>query len=120
MSSVNVTKNNLDKTVEIFDNFYEKPIVINQADYDIVNSFFRKFYQDQGIADDFTSVFFQIVNGYNITVEELLTKFREADNPIQIDKVVAYYLNGLRSKATLVGVNAIQRPSFYAARNVLP
>ena len=120
MSSVNVTKNNLDKTIEIFDSFYEKPIVIDQADYDIVNSFFRKFYQDQGIADDFTSVFFQIVNGYKITVEELLAKFREAENPIQIDQTVAYYLNGLRSKATLVGVNVVQQPNFYSARTVLP
>lgn len=120
MASVNVTKNNLDKTVEIFDSFYDKELIIDQADYDIVSSFFRKFYQDQGIADDFTSVFFQIVNGYKITVEELLAKFKEADNPIQIDQVTAYYLNGLRSKATLVGVNVVQQPSYYSARNVLP
>ena len=120
MSSVNVTKNNTDKTVLIFDQFYEKELVISQADYDIVNSFFRKYYSDSSIADDFTSVFFQIVNGYKITVEELLAKFREADNPIQIDQTVAYYLNGLRSKATLVGVSVVQQPNYYAARNVLP
>ena len=120
MSSVIVTKNNTDKTVLIFDLFYEQELVIDQGDYDIVNSFFRKYYSDSDIADDFTSVFFQIVNGYKITVEELLTKFREADNPIQIDQTTAYYLNGLRSKATLIGVNVVQNPSFYAARNVLP
>ena len=120
MSSVNVTKNNTDKTVLIFDQFYEKELVISQADYDLVNSFFRKYYSDSDIANDFTSVFFQIVNGYKITVEELLAKFRETENPIQIDQMTAYYLNGLRSKATLVGVNVVQNPSFYAARNVLP
>ena len=65
-------------------------------------------------------MFFQIVNGYKTTVEELLAKFREADNPIQIDQTVAYYLNGLRSKATLVGVNVVQQANFYSARNVLP
>ena len=38
---------------------------------------------------------------------------------IELSATLAYYLNGLRSKSTLLGVSAVQRPNVYAARNIL-
>ena len=36
----------------------------------------------------------------------------------ELTLTLAYYLNGLRSKATLLGVNASVTPNYYVARNV--
>ena len=118
MSTVNITKNNLDSTVKIFDNFYDTETVINADEFDIVRSFFLKHSTDTAIADDFTSVFFRIQQNYNISTDELLKKFKGLDDPLAMDEVIAYYLNGLRSKSTLLGVSVLQQPNLYAARNV--
>ena len=118
MSTVNITKNNLDSTVKIFDNFYDTETVINANEFDIVRSFFLKHSDDTAIADDFTSAFFRIQQNYNISTDELLKKFKGLDDPLAMDETIAYYLNGLRSKSTLLGVSVLQQPNLYAARNV--
>ena len=117
MGTINVTKSNVDSSVLIFDNFYKTEIKVNQADYDLVRSYFRSVYSNDSIADDFTSVFFQIQTAYGQEVQELLDEFRGQDG-VAVNATVAYYLNGLRSKATLVGVGVVQTPNYYAARNV--
>jgi hypothetical protein len=38
---------------------------------------------------------------------------------IQINVSLAYYLNGLRSSTTLLGVNSTLMPNYYTARNVV-
>ena len=100
MATVNITKDNLDSTVKIFDTFYNTEIVINSNDFDKVRSFFILN------SDDFA------------TVDELLEKFKGLADPIAMDETIAYYLNGLRSKSTLLGVSVLQQPNLYAARNV--
>jgi len=119
MSTVNITKSNTDSTVRIFDNFYKKEIVVNANEFDVVKSFFLKNITDPTVADDFTSAFFKIQQNYNVTTEELLKRFEGLDDPLAIDETIAYYLNGLRSKSTLLGVSVIQQPNLYAARNVI-
>jgi len=39
-------------------------------------------------------------------------------NAIQLTATMAYYLNGLRSPSTLLGVNSSVTPNFYTARNI--
>ena len=118
MSTVNVTRNNTESTVIIFDNFFKKEIKINAADYDQINAYFRAQLGEDKIANDFTAVVFEIAQGYNQTVEETLNSLK-GQTGIELTATVAYYLNGLRSKATLLGVTAIQQPNVYAARNIL-
>jgi len=118
MATVNITKDNLDSTVKIFDTFYNTEIVINSNDFDKVRSFFILNSDDNAIADDFTATFFKIQQNYNTTVDELLEKFKGLEDPIAMDETIAYYLNGLRSKSTLLGVSVLQQPNLYAARNV--
>ena len=118
MATVNITKDNLDSTVKIFDTFYNTEIVINSNDFDKVRAFFILHSDDTAIADDFTAAFFKIQQNYNITIDELLKKFEGLGDPLAIDETVAYYLNGLRSKSTLLGVSVLQQPNLYAARNV--
>jgi hypothetical protein len=38
---------------------------------------------------------------------------------LQLNSTLAYYLNGMRSPATLLGINSAVVPNYYAARNVL-
>lgn len=118
MATVNITKDNLDSTTKIFDNFYQTEIVVSTNDFDRVRAFFLLHSDDTVIADDFTSAFFKIQQNYNTTVEDLLKKFEDLGNPLAIDETIAYYLNGLRSKSTLLGISVLQQPNLYAARNV--
>ena len=117
MSSVNVKKQTTEGTVILFDSFYQTEVKVNQAEYDIVHSFFYSVYDDDAIANDFTSVIFQIAQSYNKPATEILEEMKGQDG-VEVNATVAYYLNGLRSKATLLGVSNIQQPNIYAARNV--
>ena len=118
MGTINITKSTTDNTITIFDSFFEKEIKINAAEYDQVNAYFKSQLADDKIANDFTAVVFEIAQGYNQTVEETLNSLK-GQTGIELTATVAYYLNGLRSKATLLGVTAIQQPNVYAARNIL-
>lgn len=117
MGTVNVKKSTTDSSLLLFDNFYKQQIEVDAADYDLVRSYFRSIYQDADIADDFTAVLFQIAQGYNKDIHALLEELRGQDG-VTVNSTLAYYLNGLRSKATLLGVTAVQQPNIYAARNV--
>lgn len=117
MGTVNVRKSTTDKSVILFDNFYKREIKVDSNEYDIVRAYFRSIYQDPNIADDFTAVMFEVALGYNKNVLELLDEMKDQDG-ISVNATIAYYLNGLRSKATLLGVTAVQQPNYYAARNV--
>ena len=61
---------------------------------------------------------FEIAQGYNQSPLELLDSIK-GQSGVELSATLAYYLNGLRSKATLLGVTAIQQPNVYAARNIL-
>jgi hypothetical protein len=39
---------------------------------------------------------------------------------LQLTATLAYYLNGIRSPSTLLGVNSVLTPNYFTARNVLP
>jgi hypothetical protein len=43
----------------------------------------------------------------------------KGQNGINLSASLAYYLNSIRSRATLLGVGAAVTPNFYQARNVL-
>ena len=117
MSTINVTKNTTDSTIKIFDSFYNQEIIVNQAEYDQAQSFFRSVFIDKKIADDFTATVFQLSSAYDIPVMTIIDQMKTPTG-IQVNETIADYLNGLRSKATLVGVSVIQQPNDYAARNV--
>ena len=118
MSTINVTRNNAESTITIFDNFFKKQIKINAAEYDQINAYFRSQLSEDTIANDFTAVIFEIAQGYNQSPLELLDSIK-GQSGVELSATLAYYLNGLRSKATLLGVTAIQQPNVYAARNIL-
>ena len=113
--SVNYTNTNLDQTVRIFDRFYQYEANVPAAEYDIVLSYFKQQMGDARVAGNFTVSLFQVAEQTKIPVLTLLEEFQGTD-PMTINLNMAYYLNNIRSRATLLGVNSQPVPNFYAAR----
>ena len=118
MTSINNTNYNLDQTVRVFDSFYEYDVNVPAAEYDIVLSFFKQQMGDARVAGNFTVSLFQVAEQTNIPALTLLDTFQGAD-PMTLNLNMAYYLNNIRSRATLLGVNLQPVPNYYAARTVL-
>ena len=116
--SVNYTNTNLDQTVRVFDRFYNYEANIPAAEYDIVLSFFKQQMGDARVAGNFTVSLFQVAEQTGIPDLTLLDSFQGA-NIMTINLNMAYYLNNIRSRATLLGVNVQPVPNYYAARTVL-
>jgi hypothetical protein len=118
MSTVNYTNTNLDQTVRIFDNFYRFAVQVPAAEYDVVYSYFVEKMGTKQAAGNFTVSLFRIAQETNIPPLTLLDQF-QGKTGVDLTASLAYYLNQLRSRATLLGVGVAVVPNQYAARNVL-
>jgi hypothetical protein len=118
MPTVNYANTNLDQTVRIFDNFYRYDVQVPAAEYDVVYSYFKNTMKNERAAGNFTVSVFQVAQETNVPPLTLLQNF-EGTSGIQLNATLAYYLNQVRSRATLLGVGAPVVPNVYAARNVL-
>jgi len=87
-------------------------------EYDYVLSFFSKVITDEESAANFAQILYEISLKSEIPVMTLLETLRDQDL-LTLTASMAYYLNGVRSSAVLVGVENIIKPNYYAARNVL-
>ena len=143
MSTVNYVNPNLDRTVRILDEFYKYDINVNENEYDVVYAFFKTIFAEELAAKNFTMSLFYIADQTKTSVLDLLADMQSevpsvtvqnnqgqsVTDPavknqgafqLKIQTTMAYYLNNLRSNATLLGVSAPVVPNYYAARNVLP
>jgi hypothetical protein len=119
MGTVNALNPNIDLSARVFNDFNAPTIEVDGNEYDVVNSYFVSVFADPLEAQNLTSTFFQIAQATNTPVLTLLSQV-EGQNAVQLTATMAYYLNGLRSPSTLLGINAPVLPNFYVARNVLP
>lgn len=119
MSTVNYVNPKLDTTVRVFDNFYEFAVEVPVDQYDAVYSYFARVFKDKTAAKNFTVSLFEVADYTKRPVLDLLAEIQGQDQ-LQLSSTLCYYLNNQRNNATLLGVNAIVQPNFYAARNVLP
>lgn len=118
MSSVNNTNYNIDQTVRVFDDFYNYDVNVPAAEYDVVYTFFLREMKTKTAAGNFTTSLFRVAGDTGIPALTLLESF-QGTNGMQLSLNMAYYLNNIRSNATLLGVNASVTPNFYAARAVV-
>ena len=118
MATINYSNPNIDQTVRIFDKFYSYEAFVPAAEYDIVLSFFKEQMSEPQAAGNFTVSLFQVAEQTNIPALTLLDAF-QGQTTMDINLNMAYYLNNIRSRATLLGVNSQVVPNFYAARLVL-
>jgi pyruvate/2-oxoacid:ferredoxin oxidoreductase alpha subunit len=117
MASVNAINTKTDLTVQIFDRFYGYEQQVPVDEYDAVNSYFRSVFGSIEAAGNFTVNVFRISQQSGIPVMTLLQQFQGQSAP-EITLTLAYYLNGIRSSTTLLGVNTPTQPNFYIARNI--
>lgn len=120
MALFSITKDSLDKTVKIFDGFYNNSFVIPTNQYDVVKSYFVGICETKEIAENYTAILFRIAQESNIDALSLLENVKgTTKNKLDLNKVFAYYLNSFKSKTSLYGIAQIPRPSQPVARNVV-
>ena len=123
MASINYTNYNLDQTVRVFDTFYDYDVNIPVGEYDVVNSYFKSVMGTKQAADNFTVSLFRVAENTGIPALTLLESFQQSGggvgNSMNLNINMAYYLNSIRNRATLLGVGVPVTPNAYAARNVV-
>ena len=121
MTTVNTTNYNIDLTARVYDEFYDFDITVPADEYDIVYSFFLKEMTTPRAAGNFTVSLFRVSQETQIPVLTLLQGFQGAgaSNGINLNVSLAYYLNLIRDRATLLGVGTPVIPNFYPAQAVL-
>jgi hypothetical protein len=115
--TVNYSNPKVDQSVKIFDEFYNYAAVVPADEYDAVYSYFRSVFDTDLAAGNFTVTVFRVAQQSSIPVMDLLQSFQSKSKP-ELTLTLAYYLNGLRSKSTLLGLNQATQSNFYVARNV--
>ena len=118
MSTVNHTNPNKDLTVRLFDQFYSYEVDVPANEYDVVFSYFSSVMTTRQAAGNFTMSLFRVAQNTGIPALTLLKEF-QGQNGVDLSASLAYYLNSIRSRATLLGVGSTVVPNFYQARNVL-
>ena len=119
MGSVNEPNPRVDPTVRIYDGFYGYETEVDANDYDVVNSFFESVFGTSQAAANFSVTLFRIADETNTPIMTLLVEIQDQDK-IQLTNTLCYYLNGLRSSTTLLGITAVSTPVVWTARNILP
>jgi len=118
MGTINAINPSIDQTVRIFDTFYAYEQNVPAEEYDVVNSFFRSVFTTAEAAGNFTVALFRVSRESRVPVLNLLQQM-EGQNQVELTLTLAYYLNSIRSPATLLGVAQPTAVNYYASRNVL-
>lgn len=117
MPTVNEFNPKIDQTVQIFDNFYDYSENVPAQEYDIVVSYFETVFTTKEAARNFTVSLFRVAQETRTDVLTLLQTF-QGQSQVELTMTMAYYLNQLRSPATLLGILEPTVPNYYTARNV--
>lgn len=115
---IDAPQSQLDKTIRIFDNFYNFEMVVDGNQYEIVHSFFSNLTQSKTATDNFTLLIFRIsaLSGENPLT---LVEFLQDKSRIEVDSILAYYLNSVKSKTSLYGLSASPQPNSNVQRNIV-
>lgn len=118
MSTVNAPNPRVGLTVRVFDSFYDFSLDIPAAEYDVIYSFFLRETKTRIAAENFTTSLFRVAREIQVPPMTLLEKF-DTGAGVALDVQMAYYLNLIRDRATLLGVGVPVQPNYYPARAVL-
>ena len=119
MSTVNEANPRLGQTVRVFDSFYAFDITAPAAEYDVVFSYFQKQMTTKQAAGNFTVSLFRVAQETGIPALTLLSEFEGTASGVNLIVQLAYYLNLVRNRATLLGVGVAVTPNYYPARAVI-
>lgn len=117
MATINAINTKIDQTVRIYDEFYNYAEDVPSGEYDIVNSYFKSVFNTVEAAENFTVSIFRVAQESGESAVSILQKIQGPTGP-QLTANLCYYLNSVRSRATLLGVLQPAVPNFWTARNV--
>jgi len=117
MGTINAINPKIDQTVRIYDEFYNYAENVPAAEYDIVNSYFQSVFNTAEQAQNFTVSIFRVAQESGVDALTILSEIEGTNGP-QLTASLCYYLNSVRSNATLLGVLAPATPNYWTARNV--
>jgi len=113
-------KNQMEMTVRIFDSFYEQDMIVPTNQFDIVYSYFKEICNSDIIAANFTAVLFRVAQEAGVDALELVSEIKgTATNKIEMNRILAYYLNSFKSKTSLYGLSIIPQSVQPVARNIV-
>lgn len=112
------TVDSTNNTVKTFDEVFNDSLIINGAEYDIVSSYFQTICSTTKIASNFTQYLFRIAGATGISVIELLENFKGKPT-FEVTGEMAYYLNTMKSNATLYGITQLPSPNQPVQRNII-
>ncbi len=119
MPTINQPNLQTDQTVRIYDSFYNYSANVPVLEYEAVLSYFESIFTEQSAAENFTSSLFRVAEQSDTSAMTLLQNFQASGQSApEITLLMAYYLNSVRSSATLLGVLTPTTPNYYTARNV--
>lgn len=119
MPLITSQQESIDRTVKIFDSFYNINLSVPTNQYDVVRSYFIGVCADAKTADNFTAFFFRVAQESGIDALELLQNIKGINNKVELNQTMAYYMNSFKSKVSLYGVAVVPKPVFPVARNVV-
>ena len=109
---------NQDSDTRQFDQAYDNTVPISAAEYDIVRSYFKSVSDSDAIANNFTIFLFRIADMTGYYVLTLLDEIK-GKSGLEMNAIMAYYLNSIKSKATLYGVSSSPQPNQAIQRNIV-
>ena len=118
MAKILDTRNGLDPTIRIFDNFYGFTLTVNPDQYDLVHGYFITVCKTKQIADNFTAVIFRIAQETGISALELMSQIKGTSR-MHMNQIVAYFLNSFKTRTSLYGVSVIPKSNEPVQRNVV-
>jgi len=120
MPLITSQQSSLDRTVKIFDQFYNQKITIPSDQYDIVFGYFRDVCETEQIAANFTAFLFRVAQQGGVDALSILDAIKgNTKTKLQLNQTLAYYLNSFKSKTSLYGVSVVPKPVQPVARNVV-
>jgi hypothetical protein len=107
-----------DLATRMIDKYYKFDLTVSADQYDIVYSYFYSESLNKNTAANFTTMLFRISSITGKDALELL-EYIKGKSKIQVNTIMAYYLNSMKSKTTLYGVNVIPPPNQTVQRNIV-
>jgi len=115
---IDAPRTQLDSTVRLLDNFYNFDLVVDANKYDIVHSFFYEMTGHGDTADNFTLLIFRIATFSGENPIDILN-YLVGKTKLEVNTLLAFYLNSLKSKTSLYGVSTIPQPNKNVQRNIV-
>ena len=118
MALIDFTTSEADNTIRLFDKFYDATITAGANEYDVVFAYFKSICKTTNAAANFTYLLFKIAALTNEPIMTLLD-YMKGKTGLEVNAIMAYYLNTIMSKTTLYGISNIPQPNPSVQRNVI-